>query len=282
MSSPLKDPGESVRQKLKKLAAQNQRPFDEILRYFAMERFLYRLSISRYRDRFFLKGGLLLKIWDAQQSRATMDIDLLARTSNKTDHLRHVIAEVAELPVQEDAVLFQTSNLILRTIQIAADYQGIRASFSAELFTTKIPVLIDIGFNDIIIPEPQLIHYPTLLTMPAPTLLGYTLETVIAEKLETAVKRGSMNTRMKDFYDLWVLCRKMDLKSEKLKEAIEKVFTHRGTKREIPAVFAKRYYETPEATRRWETFLSTMGKKDLVFGRVMQELSSFLTPFLNR
>lgn len=202
IEKPKKNLGESIRQRLKNLSDQRNRPFDEILRYYAMERFLYRLSISSHAKKFFLKGGLMLKVWDSLDHRATMDIDLLARTSNQNDNLHRIITEVSEIACDEDGITFDTQKLILRNTQTGGDYNGVSSSFSAKLFTTKMPVLIDIGFNDIIVPKPQQIQYPTLLNMPEPTLFGYTLETVIAEKLESVVKLALVNTRMKDFYEV--------------------------------------------------------------------------------
>src|SRR6202035_5592010 len=101
------------------------------------------------------------------------DIDLLARTSNQLDNLQRIIIEVSGTSYEEDGIVFDTQKLIVRNTQTAGDYNGVSASFSSKLFTTKMPILIDIGFNDIIIPEPQKIQYPTLLEMPAPILLGY-------------------------------------------------------------------------------------------------------------
>lgn len=149
---------ESIYQRLKNLSKERNRPFDEILRYYVMERFLYRLSISPYSEKFFLKGGLMLKILDSIDHRATMDIDLLARTSNQIENLRHIISKVTEIVCEEDAIEFDIQKLILRNIQTAGDYNGVSASFSAKLFTAKIPVIIDIGFNDVIIPKPQKIQ----------------------------------------------------------------------------------------------------------------------------
>ncbi len=111
---PKKNLGESIRQRLKNLSEQRNRPFDEILRYYAMERFLYRLSISPHAKKFFLKGGLMLKVWDSLDHRATMDIDLLARTSNQVDHLHRIITEVSEIACEEDGIAFDTQKLILR------------------------------------------------------------------------------------------------------------------------------------------------------------------------
>lgn len=280
MGKEKKNLGASIRQKLKNLSAAKHRPFDEILRYYGIERFLYRLSISPYATMFFLKGGLMLKVWDAESHRATMDIDLLARTSNKIENLKQIINEVGSLQVEQDGISFQTHNLILRTTQTGGDYEGISASFSATLDATHIPILIDIGFNDLVVPEPVMIHYPTLLQLPPPKLLGYTLETVIAEKLESIVKLGVVNTRMKDFYDIWTLYKSHQLDSDTLRTAVEKVFSNRKTKPEYPLSFSRTFYEAPATLQRWRNFLAAMGKDPIPFQDVISELSDFIEPLL--
>lgn len=270
---------ESIRQELKHLSEKRNRPFDEILRYYAMERFLYRLSISSHAKKFFLKGGLMLKVWDSMDHRATMDIDLLAQTSNQIENLRRIISEVAAVACKEDAIAFDTQKLILRTTQTAGDYNGVSASFSAKLFTTKMPVLIDVGFNDVIIPKPQKIQYPTLLKMPAPTLLGYTLETVIAEKLESIAKLALVNTRMKDFYDLWMILKHHEIESDRLKIAITKVFANRRTPLKYPIAFTVAFYDAKQTQQRWDNFLSSMGKEHVQFQNVIHELSTSVDRF---
>lgn len=265
--------GESIRHRLKDLSEIRDRPFDEILRYYVMERFLFRLSISPYAEKFFLKGGLLLKVLDSLEHRATMDIDLLGRTSNKIDNLKGIITEVSKIACEEDGVGFDTQKLIIRKTQTAGDYNGVSVNFSAKLFTIKLPVLIDIGFNDIIIPKPQKIQYPTLLGMPEPSLLGYTLETVIAEKFESIVKLGLINTRMKDFYDLWMILNHHEINPDKLKVAITEVFANRRTTLKYPIAFTSAFYDGKETQQRWTNFLSAMGKNQINFKDVIEELS---------
>ena len=276
-----KNPGESIRQRLKNLSEDRERPFDEILRYYAMERFLYRLSISPYAERFFLKGGLMLKVWDSKDHRATMDIDLLARTSNQIANLQNIITEVASIQDDGDAISFDTQKLILRQTQTGGDYQGVSASFFAQLYTTRMPILIDIGFNDVIIPKPQRIHYPTLLEMPKPILMGYTLETVIAEKFESIVKLALVNTRMKDFYDLWTIFRMEGLDFSKIKLAILEVFANRGTQLKYPAAFTPIFYNAPETELRWNNFLSSMGKARIEFKEIIEEISTRIRPIID-
>lgn len=281
IEKPKKNLGESIRQRLKNLSDQRNRPFDEILRYYAMERFLYRLSVSPHAKKFFLKGGLMLKVWDSLDHRATMDIDLLARTSNQIDNLHQIITEVSEIACEEDGIAFDTQKLILRNTQTGGDYHGVSSSFSAKLCTTKMPVLIDIGFNDIVIPKPQQIKYPTLLGMPEPTLLGYTLETVIAEKLESVVKLALVNTRMKDFYDLWTILKSHEMQSEKLSIAIQKVFANRKTPFKRPVAFTPGFYDNKETQQRWNNFLSAMGKPPIKFEDVILELSRSIEGYLD-
>ena len=173
-------------------------------------------------------------------------------------------------------------NQFLRTTQTGGDYNGISSSFSAKLFTTKVPILIDIGFNDIIIPNPQKIQYPTLLGMPEPVLLGYTLETVIAEKFESIVKLALVNTRMKDFYDLWIIFRNYDIKIDRLKIAITEVFANRKTLLKDPVAFTAAFYHSKETKLRWENFLSSMGKEKVDFKDVIGELSNFFIQFIEK
>lgn len=279
IEKPNKNLGESIRQRLKNLSEQRNRPFDEILRYYAMERFLYRLSISSHAKKFFLKGGLMLRVWDSLDHRATMDIDLLARTSNQIDNLHRIITEVSEITCEEDGIAFDTQKLILRNTQTGGDYNGVSSSFSAKLFTTKMPVLIDIGFNDIVIPKPEPIQYPTLLGMPEPTLLGYTLETVIAEKLESVVKLALVNTRMKDFYDLWTILKSYEIKLDNLSIAVREVFANRKTPLKRPIAFTAEFYDNKETQQRWNNFLSGMGKHQVKFEDVILELSKSTSGF---
>lgn len=275
---PKKNLGESIRARLRNLAGKRGRPFDEILRYYAMERFLYRLSISEYAKQFFLKGGLMLKVWDSLGHRSTIDIDLLARL--KVENLRKSLVHIAAIQIPEDALFFDTQYIILRETQTGGDYHGMSASFSAMLDTTKIPILIDIGFNDLPIPEPEEILYPSLLQMTEPRLRGYAFETVIAEKLESIVKLGLVNTRMKDFYDLWSICRRVKLNSERLQLTITKVFANRKTKIQYPIAFTKNFYDSPRALQLWTNFLSSLGEDLVDLSSVVDEISHFLSPFL--
>ena len=163
-----RDLGASVRQRLLDQARAQDRPFQEVLQYFAMERFLYRLAKSPFADRFILKGALLLTAWRAPLSRPTMDIDLAGRTDNALDHVASLVGEVCGIAVEPDGIEFSRASIEASRIKEDADYEGVRVQFHATLARARIPMQLDIGFGDIITPGPAEIEYPTLLDFPAP------------------------------------------------------------------------------------------------------------------
>jgi predicted nucleotidyltransferase component of viral defense system len=251
-----RDVGASVRQRLLNQSRAQGRPFQEILQYFAMERFLYRLSKSPSSDRFVLKGALLLTAWRAPQSRPTMDIDLAGRTSNELDHIAELVGAVCEVVVEPDGVEFNRASIEASRIKEDADYEGVRVKFHATLAKARIPMQIDIGFGDVIVPGPTEVEYPTLLDFPAPVLQAYPRETVIAEKLEALTKLGLLNSRMKDYYDLALLSRMYSFEGENLIEAIIATFRHRGTSIEAePVGLTDAFYADPARAIQWRAFV---------------------------
>jgi hypothetical protein len=168
-----RDLGASVRQRLLNQSRAQGRPFQELLQYFAMERFLYRLATSPYADRFILKGALLLTAWRAPQSRPTMDIDLAGQTNNQLHHLKEVVGAVCEVAVDPDGIEFNRASIEVSRIKEDADYEGVRVHFHATLARARIPMQLDIGFGDVITPGPTEIEYPTLLDFPAPVVRAY-------------------------------------------------------------------------------------------------------------
>ena len=197
-----RDLGASVRQRLLNQSRAQNRPFQELLQYFAMERFLYRLAKSPHADRFILKGALLLTAWRAPASRPTMDIDLAGRTNNQLDHIQEVVSAVCGVAVNPDGIEFNRDSIEVSRIKEDADYEGVRVLFHATLARARIPMQLDIGFGDVITPGPTEVEYPTMLDFPAPVLRAYPKETVVAEKLEALTALGLLNSRMKDYYDL--------------------------------------------------------------------------------
>jgi predicted nucleotidyltransferase component of viral defense system len=200
-----RDLGASVRQRLLNQSRAQNRPFQELLQYFVMERFLYRLAESPHADRFILKGALLLTAWRAPLSRPTMDIDLAGRIDNRLHHIKTIVSAVCSVVVDSDGIEFNRDSI--SRIKEDADYEGVRVQFHATLAKAQIAMQLDIGFGDVITPGPAEVVYPTLLDFPASVLRAYPRETVVAERLEAITVLGLLNSRMKDYYDLALLSR---------------------------------------------------------------------------
>ena len=228
MTSP-RNVSASIRQRLLNRARSERRPFNELLQYFAMERFLYRLSQSAHADRYVLKGALMLQVWRSPDIRPTMDIDLLGRTSNAEAVLVRRVQDILAITVEPDGLVFDPTSIWTGRITEGADYEGLRIRFPGTLGTARIHMQVDVGFGDIVYPEPEVADFPTMLDFPAPRLLCYSRESAIAEKFDAMVKLGTLNSRMKDFYDIWLLSRQFDFNGPKLAEAIRLTFERRNT-----------------------------------------------------
>ena len=200
----------SVHARLAEIGRRTGRPFQELLQYYAMERFLYRLSKSPHAASFVLKGALMLRVWDAPMARPTKDIDLLGRLEHSLENGSTVVREVCAVEVEPDGLAFRSATLRSERIREDADYEGVRIRFDGLLARARIAMQLDVGIGDVMVPGPVEIAYPTLLDFPAPRLKGYPRETAIAEKFEAMVKLGALNSRMKDFYDIWLLSRQFD------------------------------------------------------------------------
>jgi len=197
----LKNVAASVRQRLLNAARESGRPYDELLQYFAMERFLFRLSASPHGERFVLKGGLLLATWYAAPTRATRDIDLLGNVKNDVDRIVAIVGEVCGQVVEPDGLEFDAGTIVGERIAEEAEYEGVRVRFRGNLDNAQLSMQIDVGFGDAVVPAPVEVDYPTLLDLPAPRVRAYTRESVIAEKFHTMVRRGLLNSRMRDFFE---------------------------------------------------------------------------------
>ena len=278
MKSPRNIPA-SVRQRILYRAKSDRRPFNELLQYYAMERFLYRLSQSAHADRFILKGALMLRVWRSPELRPTMDIDMLGRTSNKEADIIAQIRDILSMDVEADGLVFDADSIQAERITEDADYEGIRIRFRGALDSARINMQVDIGFGDVVYPGPEESELPTMLDSPAPRLLCYSRESSIAEKFEAMVKLGVLNSRMKDFYDIWLLSRQFDFDGAKLSKAIRLTFERRGTAlpTEIEA-FTEPFIDAKQI--QWTTFWKRLQQDQVPvsFREVTTAVDGFLAP----
>ena len=278
---PIKNVAASVRQRLLNVAQASRRPFQEVLQYYAMERFLYRLARSQHADRFVLKGALMFNAWRAPTSRPTKDIDLLGRMKNSTEALAAVVRDVCRQSVEAEGLVFDPDTVEGMAITEDADYEGVRVSFRGSLENARIAMQVDVGFGDVMFPSPELIEYPTILDHTAPKLLGYRRETAIAEKFEAMIKLGLLNSRMKDFYDIWILSRQFNFDGAALALAINKTFANRGTKVIAqPTAFSPAFATAPTKLTQWQAFLRKSRLKDAPneLKTVIDAITVFLSP----
>jgi len=273
-----------VRKQLTRIARETERPFADVLRYYGMERFLYRLSVSPYASKFVLKGALMLQMWQGANARPTFDVDLLGRVENSVENIRETLRAVCLQEVEPDGVTFDADTLQVQTIIEDAIYQGLRASFVGYLGKSRIPMRTDIGFGDVVIgASPDRQPYPTMLDAPAPVLLGYSRESVIAEKLQVMAKLGLANSRVKDYYDIWSLSRQFDFDGELLAEAVRRTFEQRDT--EVPRQLdglTDAYAAQQDRAQQWSRFLERNELTDapVELAEVVPDLGQFMGPLV--
>jgi predicted nucleotidyltransferase component of viral defense system len=246
----------SVRARLANLARESGRPFQEVLQYYGLERFLYRLSQTQHRDRFVLKGALMLRVWDTPESRPTRDIDLLGHLDGEVATLEAVARDICSADVADDGLRFDGETISGERIKEDADYQGVRIKLTGFLGNARIPVQLDVAFGDVMHPSVDERDYPTILAFPAPNLRTYPRESVVAEKFQAMVYLGTLNSRMKDFYDIWLLARQFDFVGADLAAAIEKTFRNRKTAMETnPVALTEEFTQAERPQRQWQAFL---------------------------
>ena len=272
--------GASVRARLLDRAREQKADFQGLLTRYTLERLLYRLSVSEHRDSFVLKGAMLFSIWIDTPFRPTRDLDLLGRGNSDVKSVADAFRTICTHPVKDDGVKFDVANLNAAPIREELKYGGVRVKTTALIYRARIPVQIDVGFGDAVTPEPTQIDYPVLLDAPAPRLHVYPVETVMAEKFEALVTRGIANSRLKDFYDLWLIANTFSLDRFSLAEAIRRTFERRGTP--VPAeppvgltdAFAVAW------SNQWRTFLSRERMASIPddLATVIADLRDFLMP----
>jgi hypothetical protein len=274
----------SVAGRLHNIAKASNMPYAEVLQYYGIERFIYRMSVSRYSNRFVLKGALLFMVWDIAGRRTTIDIDVLAGTNNRVADVERIVREVCGLEIKPDGLMFNAGTVRGQKIKEGADYEGVRVKFRGMLERARIPMQIDFGFGDVVYPKSLMIDYPVILDSDKPRLLGYPPESVVSEKFESMVKLGLLNSRMKDFYDVWLMIRRFDFDGQTLAEAVHRTFQNRNTP--LPSgkpLFADEIYdEKSDRQTLWAAFLKKNELKNVPakLGDIALEIESFLIEIL--
>lgn len=272
----------SVHQKLLNRARETNRPFNELLQYYAMERFLYRVSRSEYVDQFILKGALLLRISGISDVRSTRDIDFLGMNDAGIKEMKDVIADCCKVQVPEDGLEFDSHDIEADEIRENQVYQGYRFRVRGNLGNAKIYIQIDIGFGDIVIPDPIWVEFPTVLDEENPRIRAYTLETAIAEKYQAMIDLDLLNSRMKDFYDIWFLSNNLEFEGDVIQKAIEQTFKKRRTELplEKPVVFKELFYADENIAIQWKAFKKKIEQEYLPsdLRTVIEQAEKFLWP----
>lgn len=279
MRKPVQNLGASVRARLLNLAKERNQPFEILLTRYALERLLYRLGSSKYRERFVLKGAMLVRTWVDDPYRPTRDLDLLGFGDSDPDAIIGVFREICTLKA-DDAVVFDIDGLAVDRIRDDAQYGGLRIKTTATVDGAKVRVLVDIGFGDAVEPGLTEIELSVLLNQPVPRLRAYPYETVVAEKFQAMVILGRANSRMKDFYDVWMLARSYDFEGDRLARAVAATFARRKT--EIPAdrpdALTPAFAEDPTKQQQWTAFFKDVAVTPASLAEVIEDLAAFLMP----
>jgi predicted nucleotidyltransferase component of viral defense system len=282
VSHPPRNVAASVHARLLNRARQHGEDFQLVLHRYAAERFLYRLGKCSQRERYVLKGAMLFALWGGALYRPTRDLDFTGYGSSEPADVLASFREICRCPVEDDGILFEASTLAVEPIREGAEYDGLRVRMQASLGNARIPMQVDVGFGNAVVPPATNAEYPTLLDAPAPSIRAYPPEAVIAEKLHALVVIGERNTRVKDVYDLYVLAGQFFFDGAQLARAIAATFERRRTPitAASPAALTPRYFADGARAEQWRAYLTRNGlpgaPEDLVV--VGEQVLAFLLP----
>jgi hypothetical protein len=272
----------SVLARLRNVAQNSGLGFNDVLQSYVIERFLARLARSPHVDTVLLKGALMLPVWGVPRARPTMDIDLLRRGSGAQATVARLVEECASINDPTDGVVFDPTTISVEQIRDAAEYVGTRIRISARLDNVRQTVQIDFGIGDAVYPQPKVINYPVLLASAPVRLNAYPVEASIAEKFHAMVNLDMQNSRVKDFYDIWILSRTLVFSGPELSLAIESTFERRNTEVPVspPVALTARFHLEPVHVRQWAAFARRIGESALAneFSQVVNDLAEFLMP----
>ena len=247
----------SVRTRLLSKAKEDKQDFSLVLTRYGLERLLYRLSVSSNKDNFLLQGALLFDIWFDVPLRPTRDIDLLGFGLAEVSLVYAVFEEICSIEC-DDGIEFDIGSIKISEIRKEANYAGLRVTFVGKLDNARCPGQIDVGYGDAVTPAPEHADYPVMLDdFPAPKLRIYPRYTVIAEKLQAVISLGMVNTRLKDYFDLWVLLNTQELDSNVLSDAIDATLARRRTAKPTatPIGLTESFGQDPQKIKQWQAFV---------------------------
>jgi len=275
---------QSIKDKLKNVAKENFRLYQELLTVYALERSLFRLGKSKYRENFTLKGGIFLyALYGKDYPRSTSDIDLRADKVNGTqESILSIFSEIFAIE-SDDGIVFDLGSLKAREITKQDKYQGVNISITALLGNSRLTVSIDIGFGDVIVPSKKEMTFPVLLDMESPKIYGYSIESVLAEKFEAIVSLGYANTRFKDFYDIYVILHSEKINADLLMQAIVQTFQNRSTSFDDIAVFEDSFATDVERVKRWNAFVKKKNALlQVTFKEVIKQIKAYFEPIVEK
>lgn len=279
-SAPGKNMAASVRNRLLSMARASGKPFQSLLTHYGLERFLFRLSRSPLKEKFILKGGLLLMGMGLPLTRTTRDIDFLGLMPGHIDSVGGLIREIgtATLP---DGLVYEFDDYSVEVMSEDTEYPGIRLKFNAWLGKARIPMQVDVGFGDVVVPAAQEMSFPTLLDMEPPVIRAYSAETIVAEKFEASLDLADINSRMKDFFDLWMLSGTYFFQGSTLQEAVIATCQRRATPLTSQAqMFSQEFADRSDKRIQWTSFLRKAQIPDVPedFPTIMETIRAFLGP----
>jgi hypothetical protein len=275
--------GHSAYARLLMFAKQNSLDFTFALQRYAMERLLYRMSKSTHADKFILKGASLFLVWKGHSYRVTKDADFLASGFLNEDSLVGIFKEIVGIPgCEDDGLGYDSDSIRAVPVREEQEYGGIRVTLIAHLHNARIPLQIDVGFGDAVTPAPEIVTYPSALGNPPAQLRAYTRYSVVAEKFEAMVQLGIADSRMKDFYDLWLMSRLFEFHFGTLCKAIKDTFNRRKTNIPdiVPIAFSEEFWGDTQKRAQWNAFLrkSKPEGAEADFKTIVKSIADFLLP----
>lgn len=272
----------SIRDRLLNLSKKRGEEYNYLLTLYVGERLLYRLSQSPYQQQYILKGATLFKVWNGEPHRATKDLDFLSFGSNEVKHIEKIFQEICLIECEQDGIIFLPESIKAQVIKEDQQYEGVRVVIIGKLGTNSSKLQVDIGFGDAVTPDAEEELIDTILDTPKPRLKIYPRETVISEKFQAMVALGIINSRLKDFYDIWFICKNFEVQGNLLHQAIENTFRRRQTEVPItePLALTQEFTNDPDKQKQWSAFLkkSNIGEPQLTLDDVVIVIKNFLMP----